>query len=119
MQIDPTKRTPAVKIEPSFIEIKGECFPEDVTVFAQPIMEELEKVLSLTEEMKVHIELYYFNSSSGKFLFDFFDKLEEAACQGKIININWFYREADKSIKEAGEDFKEDFEEATYKLKKI
>ena len=59
MQIDPTKRTPAVKIEHSFIEIKGECFPEDVTVFAQPIMEELEKVLSLTEEMKVHIELYY------------------------------------------------------------
>ena len=119
MQIDPTKRTPAVKIEPSFIEIKGECFPEDVTVFAQPIMEELEKALSLSEEMNVHIELYYFNSSSGKFLFDFFDELEEAACQGKTINIYWCYREADKSIKEAGEDFKEDFEEATYKLKKI
>ena len=65
------------------------------------------------------IELYYFNSSSGKFLFDFFDELEEAACQGKTINIYWCYREADKSIKEAGEDFKEDFEEATYKLKII
>ena len=71
MQIDPTKRTPAVIIEPSFIEIKGECFPEDVAVFAQPIMEELKKFLTFSEGMNVNIELHYFNSSSGKFLFDF------------------------------------------------
>jgi len=45
--------------------------------------------------------------------------LEEAAADGKNVSIEWRYRSTDNSMKEAGEDFEEDMEEADYQLVEI
>jgi len=41
MQLEATNRTPAVSISSTGIEIKGECYPEDITAFAEPVMQAL------------------------------------------------------------------------------
>ena len=76
MQLEATNRTPSVSISATGIEMKGECYPEDITAFAEPVMEALRQQLESAENFHVRIELYYFNSSSAKFLFDFFEELE-------------------------------------------
>ncbi|MEY3045925.1 MAG: hypothetical protein RL242_2767 [Pseudomonadota bacterium] len=119
MQLEATNRTPAVSISSTGIEIKGECYPEDITAFAEPVMEALRQQLESAESFHARIELYYFNSSSAKFLFDFFEELEEAAEEGKQIQIDWCYRADDSSMQEAGEDFEEDFEHAQYQIVEI
>ena len=119
MQLEATNRTPSVSISATGIEMKGECYPEDITAFAEPVMEALRQQLESAESFHARIELYYFNSSSAKFLFDFFEELEEAAEDGKQIQIDWCYRADDSSMQEAGEDFEEDFENAQYQLVEI
>ena len=63
----------------------------------------------------VNMEIIYFNSSSSKLFFDFFDLLEENSSENKI-EINWVYDEENESAEEAGEDFIEDFEDLNIKL---
>jgi len=80
-------------------------------------LEALEESLGVENDaFKVVIELYYFNSSSAKFLFDFFEYLEETAEAGRNILVQWCYREEDDTMMEAGEDFQEDMEHCTYEL---
>jgi hypothetical protein len=62
------------------------------------------------------MEIIYFNSSSSKLFFDFFDLLEEASGNGKEIEVNWLYDGENESAEEAGEDFKEDFESLNFNL---
>jgi len=49
----------------------------------------------------------------------FFEELEEAAEDGKQVQIDWCYRADDSSMQEAGEDFEEDFEHAQYQIVEI
>ena len=119
MHLEATNRTPEVSISDSVLEMKGECYPEDITVFAEPILESLAEKLEACDSYSVSLELRYFNSSSAKFFFDFFEVLEETAAKGKSISIEWRYRSSDNSMKEAGEDFEEDMEKAHYQLVEI
>jgi hypothetical protein len=63
----------------------------------------------------VNMEIIYFNSSSSKLFFDFFDLLEDNR-ENHTIEINWIYDEENESAQEAGEDFIEDFEDLNIKL---
>ena len=69
------QRTPQVELTPTSCLIRGECYPENISEWSDPILKALEECLGNDESaFVVDIELYYFNSSSAKFLFDFFDK---------------------------------------------
>ncbi len=49
--------------------------------------------------------------------FDFFDILEEVHNNGEDIEINWIYDGGENEVAlEAGEDFKEDFENLNFNL---
>ena len=111
------QRTPQVELTPTSCLIRGECYPENISEWSDPVLKALEECLGNDEsDFKVDIELYYFNSSSAKFLFDFFEFLEESAEGGKAITVNWRYRAEDDTMQEAGEDFQEDMEACTYKM---
>jgi hypothetical protein len=111
------QRTPQVEFTPTSCLIRGECYPENISEWSDPVLKALEECVGNDEsEFVVDIELYYFNSSSAKFLFDFFEFLEESAEGGKSIVINWRYRAEDDTMQEAGEDFQEDMEACTYKM---
>ena len=110
-------RTPLVEMTASSCLIRGECYPENISEWSEPVLKTLEECLSQGQgEFKVDIELYYFNSSSAKFLFDFFEFLEESAEGGKAITINWRYRAEDDTMQEAGEDFEEDLSACAYNM---
>jgi len=111
------QRTPQVELTPTSCLIRGECYPENISEWSDPVLKALEECLGNDEsEFKVDIELYYFNSSSAKFLFDFFEFLEESAEGGKAITVNWRYRAEDDTMQEASEDFQEDMEACTYNM---
>ena len=111
------QRTPQVELTPTSCLIRGECYPENISEWSDPVLKALGECLGNDEsDFKVDIELYYFNSSSAKFLFDFFEFLEESAEGGKAITVNWRYRAEDDTMQEAGEDFQEDMEACTYNM---
>ena len=58
MQLDATNRTPAVSVSSTGIEIKGECYPEDITAFAEPVMQALRDQLEGVESVSyTHLTL--------------------------------------------------------------
>tara|TARA_X000000950_G_C13824512_1_gene623398 strand:+ start:219 stop:599 length:381 start_codon:yes stop_codon:yes gene_type:complete len=117
MIFEQTQRTPYVELTSNYCAIRGECYPENIAEWSGPVLEGLEESMSLGHgTFEVVIELYYFNSSSAKFLFDFFEYLEETAETGREIVIHWRYRTEDDTMLEAGEDFREDLERCTYEL---
>ena len=119
MKIAATSRTPLIEINSGYCLIKGECYPEDISEISIPIMKEIEQELLSVEKFVLELELYYFNSSSAKLLFDIFDKVDEAAADGLDVQIKWNYRSGDDSMQEAGEDFEEDIEYSTFKMQEI
>ena len=111
-----TQRTPQIEISGAGCRIVGECYPENIQEFSSPVMSSLRSLVPDSGSYTVDMELFYFNSSSAKFLFDFFEFFEEKAAQGLTVKINWNYREDDDTMLEAGEDFAEDMESCAFEL---
>tara|TARA_B100001057_G_C22837913_1_gene945916 strand:- start:1814 stop:2194 length:381 start_codon:yes stop_codon:yes gene_type:complete len=116
LNLEATARTPEIRLSHGRLEIKGECYPEDVADFASSIMPKILSSLKDSDEFKVYIKLFYFNSSTAKFLYDFFENLDDTAKSGKSIEVNWLYESDDDSMEEAGQDFAEDMENLVFNL---
>lgn len=113
-----TKYTPEISLETNgTISLVGKSYPENTFEFYAPMMEWLEEYFegNAAEKTVVNMEIIYFNSSSSKLFFDFFDLLDEAK-ENHSIEINWIYDEENESAQEAGEDFIEDFEDLSINL---
>ena len=118
LKLEATKYTPEITLDPNgTVTLVGKSYPENTFEFYAPVMEWLEKYFetSAANTTTINMEIIYFNSSSSKLFFDFFDLLEENAENSKI-EINWIYDEENESAEEAGEDFIEDFEDLNIKL---
>ncbi len=100
------------------LQIKGKSYPENTAEFYSPVLSWLEEYLEQldNQEVTVNIELTYFNSSSSKVLMDFFDMLDEAACDGKNITLNWLFDEDDETMLDYGEEFMEDVDALKFNL---
>ena len=116
--IEETKYTPQICLETSgVISMTGKSYPENTFEFYAPVMKWLEEYFdgNAAEKTVVNMEIIYFNSSSSKLFFDFFDLLDENSKDNKI-EVNWIYDEENESAQEAGEDFIEDFEDLAINL---
>ena len=122
LNIEATKYTPKIVLnaEEGLIEIRGKSYPENTFEFYEPMMKWVEEYFKYCakDETIVNMEIIYFNSSSSKLFFDFFDLLDENRESHKII-VNWIYDEENESAEEAGEDFIEDFEDLDIRLTKV
>ena len=120
LRLEMSKFTPEISLDADagLIEIRGKSYPENTFEFYEPIMKWVEGYFSKSPKEKtvINMEIIYFNSSSSKLFFDFFDLLEDANNDGNVIEVNWFYDKENESALEAGEDFKEDFESLTINL---
>jgi len=116
--IEETKYTPKIVLDTNgIISLTGKSYPENTFEFYEPMMKWIENYFQ-TDSIgmtTINIEITYFNSSSSKLFFDFFDLLEENSKDNKIV-INWIYDEENESAEEAGEDFIEDFEDLDINL---
>ena len=118
IKLKATKYTPEIKLDTNgTISLVGKSYPENTFVFYAPVMKWLEEYFDGTpaEKTIVNMEIIYFNSSSSKLFFDFFDLLEENI-ENHNIETNWIFDEENTSAEEAGEDFIEDFEDLNINL---
>jgi len=118
LNIEATKYTPDIKLDTNgTISMVGKSYPENTFEFYEPMMTWVSDYFAneAKETTTVNLEITYFNSSSSKLFFDFFDLLEDNKDDNKI-EINWIYDEENESAEEAGEDFIEDFEDLNIKL---
>ena len=111
--IEETKYTPAISLDVNgTISIVGKSYPENTFEFYGPVMEWLGTYFEEgNKKLTLNMEITYFNSSSSKLFFDMFDLLDENNSDELVIN--WIYDEDNESALEAGEDFKDDFEDLT------
>ena len=118
LRLEVTKYTPEINLSiDGTISLVGKSYPENTFEFYAPMMKWLEEYFEGTPASTtiINMEIIYFNSSSSKLFFDFFDLLEENSTENSI-EINWIYDEENESAEEAGEDFIEDFEDLNIKL---
>jgi len=111
LHIKATQYTPEIILDLNgTITMTGKSYPENTFEFYKPVMEWLEEYFeeNKSNTITVNLEIIYFNSSSSKLFFDFFDLLDENR-KGRELIVNWIYDEENESAEEAGEDFVEDF----------
>jgi hypothetical protein len=112
--IEQTGNSPRVFFDPenNVFEISGESRPADVPGFYRVIMKWLDEftedfVLSGKNDDQIifNIDLEYFNSSSARYLHDFFKQLSIVRQKGKNISVRWTFEEDDTDLLEAGREF--------------
>ena len=117
--LEETKYTPQINLNSETGEFTfiGKSYPENTFEFYEPVMSWVNEYFEdcAKEKTIIKLEIIYFNSSSSKLFFDFFDLVEEAS-KNKDIEIHWIYDEENESALEAGEDFIEDFENLNFNL---
>jgi len=93
------------------LSIKGESYPENAAAFYGPLITRVQAYLDSCSaaDITVHVSLAYFNSSSTKMLFSFFEALNNAAMAGNQVRLNWYHDEDDDTILEFGQELQDDF----------
>ena len=108
LNIAATERTPEIILssQPAKLSIKGESYPEDVSVFYGQVIQAVNSLVeSPAGELNVEIQLIYINSSSIKAIFRIFEGFDEYRKKGQNVSIQWLADEDDDIMQELGEDF--------------
>jgi hypothetical protein len=105
--IEGTDTLPTIEMHTSGrIKLEGRALPEDAIRFFQPIHTWSKQYSG--SEIKVEINLEYFNTSVSKQLHDFFNILDKKP-EEVIIDIIWHFEEGDDEMLESGEIYEELF----------
>jgi hypothetical protein len=112
LQIEGSKSTPQIDFDGvrHILSIKGQSYPENSFKFYEPIFQWIDDYLQklTTEEVHVHFNLPYINTSSSKCIMMLLEKLDQAYLSGKSLVLNWYYSADNDSELECAEEFKED-----------
>ena len=107
MNIEGTRTTPSVHIEPGKIEIKGRSIPEDSFEFYNPVIHAIQDYFRSNElKTEMHFQLEYINSGSKKFITNILSSSNEFYKKGKDIIIRWHFDSDDESMEELGNDLR-------------
>ncbi len=123
LSLPPSERTPGVEFDfaANRFRLTGESYPEHVSEFFGPLVQQLHSHLKALEgaEVLFSFELIYFNSSSAKVIIGLLELLDDVAAAGNSVTVQWCYEEEDEAMQEMGEEFGEDLENAAFVLKEI
>jgi hypothetical protein len=112
LQIQGTRSTPEIDFDSvsRLLSVKGQSYPENSFKFYEPVLQWIDEFLAklTTEEVRVHFNLPYINTSSSKCIMMLLDKLEQAFQDGKPVALYWYYSADNDSELECAEEFKED-----------
>lgn len=107
LNISSSEDTPEVRFDISAGEffIKGRSLPENAFNFYSPILEFI-KSHKLTKGIRniFTIHLDYFNSSSGRFLFELLTILEQSDYSKEWLIVKWIVESDDELMIEKGEE---------------
>ena len=119
INIDETDETPKVILDSGNgqFEFSGKSLPEDVTVFYNPILEWIESYGEAPNaETLVVMKMDYFNTASSKLILDILMLFEEIHEEHEGVKVEWYFREDDEDMEEAGDEFS-DIVEIPFDLK--
>ena len=108
--LEGTSHSPAISCnaDTGVIEIKGRSIMPNAVEFYKPINDWLAAhSLMPQKNTQVDIKLEYFNTSSSKCLLDIFKKLKLIVDSDNKVEINWYHKEDDEDMIEAGEDYED------------
>lgn len=106
-----TKSSPEVDFNPEagVLKIKGQSYPENPPAFYHDLFVWLKKYLAAADhEILVELNISYMNTSSTKCIMDMIYLLEDAFNAGANVCINWHYTARNRSMRECGEEFREE-----------
>lgn len=108
LHISQTEDTPEVhfNIETGIFRIIGRSLPENAYNFYQPILSFTSSYLSNHGKTPVALEfkMDYFNSSSGRFIFELLTMIEESKYGKTDFKITWLVESDDELMIEKGEE---------------
>ncbi|MCP5158444.1 MAG: DUF1987 domain-containing protein [Gammaproteobacteria bacterium] len=119
--IEATRSSPAIAFdaETSWLQIRGESYPENAAAFYAPVFAWLKEFLAEHDPaatVQVDLEILYLNSSSTKVMLNLFDLLDQVAQDGAPVVVNWRYDPDNETILECGQDLSEELEALTFNL---
>ena len=91
--------------------IEGECRPENVLTYFEPIMQWLDQLIDevkhneTQKKLDFHFKLEYYNSSSAKFIFQMFKRFKKIEACNIEVTMYWFYDVLDEDLLECGEEY--------------
>ncbi len=100
-----TENTPKIDINTSTgtVLLKGVSYPENAMKFYDEIQTLIKEYASDPQEAtKVHLELYYFNTSTTREILKLLLQLKETDSD---VTIDWYYKENSTVVLEKGQDF--------------
>ena len=109
LYIKATEDTPEVTFEPvtGRLLISGRSLPENAYAFYRPVIDWAKAYLGQSNsQTEITISLDYFNSSSGRFLLEFFSVFEEKLNDRNKVKVIWCSEHDDELMLEKGEEFK-------------
>ncbi|MEM9023770.1 MAG: DUF1987 domain-containing protein [Bacteroidota bacterium] len=118
ISIEATDETPRVHLDPNqhVLEFSGVSLPGDVTKFYDPILAWLETYkASNPATTRTVFKMEYFNTASSKMVMDILTIMEDLQAEGGNVTIDWFFKEDDEDMEEAGEEF-DDMVEVPFNL---
>ena len=108
--IESSELTPEVILDKDsnvFI-FKGKSLPENPLGFYKPILNWIDEyAMEPNASTEVNFMMIYFNTSSSKVFLDIMKKFETINRSGSNCSINWYYKEDDEEMLEAGEIYSE------------
>ncbi len=107
MNIEGTRSTPSIQINPGIIEIKGRSIPEDSFEFYNPVVHAIQDYFRKSNtKTEMHFHLEYINSGSKKFITTILIHCNEFYQNGTSISVLWHYDADDEAIEELGNDLR-------------
>lgn len=108
--IESSEVTPEVILdkECNVFIFKGKSLPENPMVFYRPVLNWIDEyAMQPNDNTQVSFKMIYFNTSSSKIFLDIMKKFESINRAGNKCCINWYYKDDDEEILEAGEIYAE------------
>ncbi|MFN0031555.1 MAG: DUF1987 domain-containing protein [Flavobacteriales bacterium] len=108
LYIPGSEETPEVKLslhDPNLV-IAGRSFPENAHEFYQPVIDWVTRHGSrLQQPTVIEFRFDYFNSSSGRFIFEMLSQLEKLPKKA-LLNVVWTVEKGDELMLEKGLELK-------------
>ena len=108
--IESSELTPEVALDKdsNVFLFKGKSLPENPLGFYKPILSWIDEyAMQPNASTEVNFKMIYFNTSSSKVFLDIMKKFEAINRSGSKCCINWYYKDDDEEMLEAGEIYAE------------
>jgi hypothetical protein len=110
LHIEKTEDTPEVHFDPGkgFFSVVGRSLPENAYNFFKPLIDFTKQYVSAhtNKSTDLTFKLDYFNSSSGRFIFEMLTIFEESYKKKQLVKVKWLVDKDDELMIEKGEELK-------------